>query len=447
MKPRNDPRNEIAPVIIEPLEPYLNSFINYERYKYFPKKVNLNDYKRFLQKIGNPQKDLSPSILIAGTNGKGSTAAIISSILCSEGYKVGLFTSPHLFSFRERLQICGKNISRRDYNHSINMLKPYLDEPYQKARRTFFEVLTTVAFLHFKNKKTDINIFEVGLGGRLDATNVVKPLVSVITPIGFDHTRTLGRTLGKIAWEKCGIVRNGGTVISALQPGNAEKSIERITRERGAQLFTTREHVKIKKESFGKEGIHFMYGNGDYFIPFKGRFQLKNLRTALLTVEILEKKGFTVSKDALKRGLRNAVWKGRLDIVSQKPLIVLDGAHNPSAMREMLKSLKELFPHKKIILIFSCLISKNRRAMISLLEKRVDKIILTRIDTERAVDIKSLKKVFRKNVLVTDNIESAFKISRRLTNKNSFTLVTGSIYLVAEAYKTLYHPFLPQNIV
>lgn len=421
----------------EAIDSYLNSFINYERYKYFPKKVNLNDYKNFLEKIGNPQNKLSKSILIAGTNGKGSTAAILSSVLSAAGYSIGLFTSPHLFSYRERIKINGQNITKRAFSQVINTLKPFLDEPYQKLHRTFFEVLTTVAFVHFEREKTDLNILEVGLGGRKDSTNVVMPLISCITPIGFDHTRTLGRSLSEIAREKCGIIRKGGIVVSSIQHKNAMRVIEHTVRKREALLYTTERYIKVKPRIIDEKGIKFSYRGEEYFFPFIGRFQIKNLCTALLVIEILIKKGFTVTKRNMQKGLERCIWRGRFDIVSRSPLILLDGAHNPSAMREMVKSLKEIFPRKKIIAIFSCLTSKDKRGMARQLEKLTDTIILTKIDAERAAEMPELKRAFLKTVSIRDTIKNALSLAREFSDKNSLILITGSIYLVAEAYEAL----------
>lgn len=421
----------------EAIDSYLNSFINYERYKYFPKKVSLNDYKNFLKKIGNPQNKLSPSILIAGTNGKGSTAAILSSVLSAAGYSIGLFTSPHLFSYRERIKINGQNITKRAFSQVINTLKPFLDEPYQKLHRTFFEVLTTVAIVHFEREKTDLNILEVGLGGRKDSTNVVMPLISCITPIGFDHTRTLGRSLSEIAREKCGIIRKGGVVVSSIQHKNAMRVIEHTVRKREALLYTTERYIKVKPRIIDEKGIKFSYRDEEYFFPFIGRFQIKNLCTALLVIEILIKKGFTVTKRNMQKGLERCIWRGRFDIVSRSPLILLDGAHNPSAMREMVKSLKEIFPRKKIIAIFSCLTSKDKRGMARQLEKLTDTIILTKIDAERAAEMPELKRAFLKTVSIRDTIKSALSLAREFSDKNSLILITGSIYLVAEAYEAI----------
>jgi len=421
----------------EAIDSYLDSFINYERYKYFPKKVNLNDYKNFLEKIGNPQNKLSKSILIAGTNGKGSTAAILSSVLSAAGYSIGLFTSPHLFSYRERIKINGQNITKRAFSQVINTLKPFLDEPYQKLHRTFFEVLTTVAFVHFEREKTDLNILEVGLGGRKDSTNVVMPLISCITPIGFDHTRTLGRSLSEIAREKCGIIRKGGVVVSSIQHKNAMRVIEHTVRKREALLYTTERYIKVKHRTIDEKGIKFSYRDEEYFFPFIGRFQIKNLCTALLVIEILIKKGFTVTKRNMQKGLERCIWRGRFDIVSRSPFILLDGAHNPSAMREMVKSLKEIFPRKKIIAIFSCLTSKDKRGMARQLEKLTDTIILTKIDAERAAEMPELKRAFLKTVSIRDTIKNALSLAREFSDKNSLILITGSIYLVAEAYEAL----------
>jgi dihydrofolate synthase/folylpolyglutamate synthase len=421
----------------EALCSYLNSFINYERYKYFPRKVNLNDYKNFLGKIDNPQKKLSPSILIAGTNGKGSTAVILSSILSKGGYCIGLFTSPHILSYRERIKINGKSISRKEFEDCLNSLKPYLDDPYEKRHRTFFEVLTTVSFVHFMNKKTDLNIFEVGLGGRLDSTNTITPFISVITSIGFDHTRTLGGTLAKIAQEKCGIIREGGTVITSAQHKNAMGVIKQIAKERSAQLYNAGEEVKLKPLCINEDGIRFSYKNKEYFVPLRGRLQLKNISTALLTIEVLAKKEFTIQEKILRKGLKECEWLGRFQVVKKNPLIILDGAHNPSAMREMIKSIKDIYPQKRLIVIFSCLSSKDKKSMALMLEKVADRIILTGIETERATKVSDLKRVFKKKVFSTDNITSALKLAMKHVDKNSLILITGSVYLVSEAYVAL----------
>jgi len=416
----------------EAIEPYLNSFINYERYKYFPKKVDLNDFKNFLKLIGNPQRELSSSILIAGTNGKGSVAAILSSVLIHAGYRTGVYTSPHIFTYRERIKVNGKVISKDSFKTCINSVKPYLDNPYQKERRTFFEVLTTVAFLYFRDKKTDINIFEVGLGGRLDATNVVEPIVSVITSIGFDHTRILGRTLPEIAQEKCGIVRRKHALVSSEQHKNAMKIIERIAAKKKAYLITTSD-INLKPYLLNDKGIHFSYKREKYFTPLTGKFQLENLRTAIAVLKVIENRGFSVSKEAIGQGLANCSWRGRFEIVSRKPIIILDGAHNPSALKEILKAVNEIYPQKKITVVFSCLRSKDKAAMANILESFAERIIITRIDSERASEIEELRRVFKTEIYERNNIKNAIILARRILKKDSLILVTGSIYLVSEA--------------
>lgn len=421
----------------EKLDPYLLSFINYERYKYFPRKVDLGDYKKFLKRIGNPEKELSPSIIVAGTNGKGSTAAIISSILSNAGYKVGLFTSPHLLSYRERIKINGKNIPRNDFLRCINRLRPFLDNPYQKTHRTFFEVLTTVSFLYFQTKKTDLNIFEVGLGGRLDATNVVDSIISIITPIGFDHTHTLGHTLSKIAYEKCGIIKKGGLVVSAKQHKNALEIIKKVTREKQARLYLTDKDINISPIRIDENGIEFLYQQNHYHLPLMGNFQLENLSTALLTIEKLKVKNIEVSKKNLADGIRRCKWYGRLQIIRKSPYIILDGAHNLSAMRVMLHSLKKIFPSKRLLVIFSCLVSKDRKGMASILEKVADKIIITKIDSERATPIPELLKVFNRHIYAPKNTDNAIALGLKLAKKKDIILITGSIYLIAEAYSVL----------
>ncbi len=416
----------------EPVDPYLNSFVNYERYKYFPKKVDLNDFKNFLKWIGDPQNDLCPSVLIAGTNGKGSVAAILSSIMTQAGYRTGLYTSPHIFTYRERIKINEEAITRAEFKRHIKSIESYLDNPYQKKRRTFFEVLTTIAFLYFKDNKTDINIFEVGLGGRLDSTNVVNPVVSVLTSIGFDHTRTLGRTLPEIAQEKCGIVREKCTLVSSKQHKNAMKTIKRIAAKKEARLVTASD-INLKPYLANDKGIYFSYQGEKYFTPLKGKFQLENVRTALAVLRIIENRSFPVSQEAIKQGFANCNWRGRFEIISRKPLIILDGAHNPNALRAITAALKEIYPKREITIVFSCLKSKNKKVMASILEKVSKKIIVTKIESERASDIIELKNVFSKVVFMRKNIREALILAKELAGKDSLILVAGSIYLVSEA--------------
>jgi dihydrofolate synthase/folylpolyglutamate synthase len=428
----------IHKIQVEPLDSYLESFINYERYKYFPKKVNLDEFKNFLTKVENPHRKLSPSILVAGTNGKGSVAALLSSILSSSGYRIGLYTSPHLFSYRERIRIDGTPISKRDFSECIKSLTDVLEETYEKERRTFFEVLTTVAFVHFVRRKTDLNILEVGLGGRKDSTNVVDPVLSVITSIGFDHTRSLGSTLSAIAREKCGIIRKRGIVVTSQQHRNVMRVIEEIANQRNATLYKTEEMDSFKIQTLDRDGFSFFYRNGEYFVPLPGRFQTINLKTTLLAVDLLTREGFRVTDAALKRGLYSFSWRGRFDRVSEDPVIILDGAHNPPAMREVMKTVGELYPQKKIITIFSCLSNKDRKGMARYIEKRSQTIILTEIDAFRATKLGDLKGVFSRKVIVKSTIKDALAYGRERADENALILVTGSIYLVAEAYLALY---------
>jgi dihydrofolate synthase/folylpolyglutamate synthase len=421
----------------EPLDPYLNSFVNYERYKYFPKKVNLDDYRDFLKRIGDPQHRLAPCVLIAGTNGKGSTAMILTTVLRHSGYRVGTFSSPHLFSFRERICIDGKPIRKQEFNRCIRELKPVLDEPYQRARRTFFEVLTTAAFVHFRNEGTDVNIVEVGLGGRKDATNVVTPLISVISRIGFDHTDTLGRTLRRIAREKCGIIKKGGTVVSSHQHRHAMETIREVARGLKARLYTVDRHSTAKPVRFDEYGIRFLLGNEEFQVPLRGHFQWENLCTALLVADLLGERGFPIPKEKLREGLTHCQMKGRLDIVARDPFTVLDGAHNPSAIRALMRTVRKLFPDKKPVVIFSCLSSKDKKTMARTIVRYAESVILTRIKSERATSLSELLKTFGKGTASCGTIKEALDHARRYARKDSLILVTGSIYLVADAYRAL----------
>ncbi len=421
----------------EPLDTYLKSFINYERYKYFPKKVDLSDFISFLNKAGDPQEHLSPSLLIAGTNGKGSTAAMLASILRAAGYRTGTFSSPHLFSYRERIAIDGKHISKTEFKRCIRELTPVLNEPYQRLRRTFFEVLTTVAFIHFRNQKTDINILEVGLGGKKDSTNVVIPVISVITRIGFDHTATLGRTLSSIAREKCGIIKKGIPVVTSKQHPHALRVIQTISLSRKAKLLRADTGVAAAALRFDENGIAFRYREQDMHLPMRGQYQWDNLCTALLAAEVLDEQGFPISAGQLEQGISRAGLRGRFDIVGRKPLTILDGAHNPSALRALMHAVHRLFGERKLIVVFSCLTAKDRRSMAKIIKRYAERVILTRISSERAATLAELKSSFGMKTPAYPALEDALLYAQREAGRNGLILVTGSIYLVAEAYSAL----------
>jgi dihydrofolate synthase/folylpolyglutamate synthase len=383
-----------------------------------------------LSRLGNPQKSYK-TILIAGTNGKGSTAAMTASILCRAGYKVGLYTSPHLVDVRERIVINGKRISLPEFNRTIAYVKDKIQQPV-----TYFEFLTAVAFVYFKNQKVDIAVLEVGLGGRLDATNVCKPLVSVITNIAFDHTDYLGNTLESITIAKAGIIKRNGICITAAKQKEVLRILSNVCRKRQAELYCLGRDIKIKKQKNGFFTYRGLYRNlKDLTIPLRGEHQLSNAALALAAIEISEKNGFSVDDTAIYAGLKNTQWEGRLEVLQNQPLFLLDGAHNPAGISVLCRSLKKDFSYRRLILIFGALSDKNYRQMLQKIVPLASVIILTQLKTKRAVPVNDIMEIVKKMgypAIVTKNVNRAIEQAQTMAKKHDLICATGSFYLVGE---------------
>jgi len=414
---------------------YLESFINYERYPAWPYKesLRLERIENFLKIIGNPQEGLK-CIHVAGSKGKGSTCAFIAYILRESGFKVGLYTSPHLCDFRERIRIllpeAGRvkvntgfegTISRQELAGITTAIKPGIVR-FNKSSKfgplTFFEAITAVAFLYFKKKNVDFAVLETGLGGRLDATNMVKPLVSVITPISYEHTQKLGNTLGLIAQEKAGIIKFKTEVISAPQRNEAMQVIERCSREKKSRLSVAR---RIPNK----------------YIPLNlkllGRHQLINAATAISAIESLSRHGINIKIDAIKDGLNNTVWPGRCEVISKNPYCVLDGAQNVASAQVIRKAVLNNFKFRKLILVLGVSDDKDIQGICHKLSAIADKVILTKSSNPRATTPAVLAKYFmRKEKYFTDNVASARILALRLAGKNDLILVTGSLFVVGD---------------
>ena len=282
-------------------------------------KLGLRNISSVLRDLGHPQ-DAIPAIHIAGTNGKGSTAAIIESILRQAGYKTGLFTSPHLFDFTERIRVDGRPVQKRRVSQGIEILRPYVE----KYRCTFFEAATALAFQIFHREAVDIAVVEVGMGGRLDATNVVSPVCTVITDIDHDHSEYLGRTLKEIAREKAAIIKDGNTVVTSVDNPEVVDVLRTVCSKNNARLYTTRESCQVteKRITFNESRIDARTPRRSYAnlrLHLAGRHQIANLRAALLTVDLLHEKGFPVAKKHVTEGVTGAVWPGRLQILRNDP--------------------------------------------------------------------------------------------------------------------------------
>lgn len=406
-------------------------------------RFGLKAITELLSRLGNPQKSYK-TITIAGTNGKGSTAAMTASILYNAGYNVGLYTSPHLVDVRERIVINGKKISSQEFNRTIAYVRDKIQQPV-----TYFEFLTAVAFEYFKNQKIDIAVLEVGLGGRLDATNVCKPLVSVITNIAFDHTAYLGNTLESITYEKAGIIKRNGICVTAAKQKKVLEILEGVCLSRSAKLYRLGRDIKINKQKDGLityRGLHRDIKN--LTIPLKGEHQLSNAALALATIELCEKNGFRIDDKAIHAGLKNTRWEARLEILQSHPLFLLDGAHNPAGIDALCRSIKKDFSFRRLILIFGALADKDYRQMLKKIAPLASVIILTQIKAKRAIPVNDMMKTVKElgyMAIVTKDVNQAIKQALAMARKQDLICATGSFYLAGEIKQAFHKTSLYDN--
>lgn len=393
-------------------------------------RFRLSAVSELLARLGNPQKCFK-TILIAGTNGKGSTAAMTASMLRSAGYRTGLYTSPHLIDVRERIAVDGKEISRKNFSRIIASVKNKILRPV-----TYFEVLTAGALLYFQQSNVDIAVLEVGLGGRLDATNVCRPLVSVITNIGFDHMAYLGNNLESIAGEKAGIIKYRGVCITAAKQKKVVELFSDICRRRKARLYLLGRDMKIGKKKDGSVFYRGLTRNmPDIKIPLIGRHQLDNAALALAATEIIGKKGFPVDVTAAGRGLKNTIWKARLEVLNTEPLLVVDGAHNPAGMEVLRRALAEDFIYRRLILIFSALADKDYYGMLRKILPAANFVILIQLQSRRAVEISELRRNVEKmgcRAVIARDAADAVRRAFSLAGRKDMILAAGSLYLAGD---------------
>jgi dihydrofolate synthase/folylpolyglutamate synthase len=408
-------------------------------------KLGLKNINYLLYLLGEPHKKLK-IIHVAGTNGKGSTCSLISSILQSGGYKVGLYTSPHLVDFTERIKINHKPIDRKKVSELLERIKPYIEKVANTpsyGHPTFFEVITSMAFLYFFEERVDFLVLEVGLGGRLDATNVCEPLISVITHIDYDHMDKLGSSLEEIAREKGGIIKQEGIVISSNQYEEAYNEIKKIANEKNSLIYSVGREISykivksnIKGVIFNLKGIYRNYKN--LHTSLLGRHQADNAATAITTIETLKIRGVNISEKAIRAGLEKVKWTGRLEIIQNNPTLILDGAHNPSGIRIVRQALKEIFSYHRLILILAIFVDKDYKKMIQIIAPKADLIITTRAKSPRATPPQIIAKeaaqyIEQNKIIVTENIPQAMNCALSKSKKNDLICITGSLYTVGEA--------------
>jgi len=396
----------------------------------------LTKIEEILEAIGNPHREIQ-AIHIGGTNGKGSTAAIIASILRREGYRVGLYTSPHLIRFTERVKVNEKEIEKEEVASLTEWMRERIETAGIAPPFTFFDFTTAMTFLYFRQKMVDLAVLEVGLGGRLDSTNVIDPLLSVITNIAKDHEDVLGKGVLRIAREKAGIIKERRPLITAATQPQVLRLFSKICREKKAPFFRVGKefrYILAGEGSFSYEGLHRKLW--DLSLNLRGSHQMINATTALGAMEILDDLGYRVSNDAIVEGLKVVEWPGRLEMVSSSPRVLLDGAHNPDGALSLKESLEKDFEYHHLVLLIGIMKDKDVHSILHSLSPLADRIILTRPGTDRAASPALLRKALGRNGKKAEVIEDFRKAIDRglsLAGEEDILCITGSLYTVGEA--------------
>ncbi|MDD5558396.1 folylpolyglutamate synthase/dihydrofolate synthase family protein [Candidatus Methylomirabilis sp.] len=417
-------------------------------------KLGLENIQRLLEAVGNPHRQF-PSILVGGTNGKGSTAAFLASILKAAGYRVGLYTSPHLLEFTERIQVDGLAIAETDVaaltdelRHVIADLFPIPNlqppTPNPVAHPTFFEVATVLAFMHFVRSQVDYAVVEVGMGGRFDATNVIDAQVAVITNIALEHEEYLGQTLGAIAAEKAGIIKEGTRVVTAVDAPEALAVITDACQKCGVTLFDVRSAYDWRVHQSDLSGQQFSVGEKGrptetLDISLLGRHQVINAVAALAAIRLLRTVGATISENSIRKGLRRTQWSGRLQLFPGRPLVILDGAHNPAGAIALRAFLEEQRFAGRVTLVFGVLQDKNWIAMLRELGPLAKRVVLTRPESERAADPHRLPEAerFCPKIEILEDVAEAIALAKAVTDPEDAVVVTGSLFVVSAALRAL----------
>ncbi|MDB5335674.1 MAG: FolC bifunctional protein [Planctomycetaceae bacterium] len=434
---------------------FLYNRINYERVQssaYSAGDFKLNRMRGLLETIGNPQERI-PAVHIAGTKGKGSTAVMIASILQAAGYRVGLFTSPHISKFEERMTVNGIQPSETEIVALVNeLLEPVgqLDQELGGMSPTYFEITTAMAWQFFAQQQADIVVLEVGLGGRLDATNVCKPEVCVITSISRDHTHLLGSEFHQIAREKAGIVKTGVPVISGVVNSPAQEVIAEVCQQRDAPLSQLNRdfHYRHAREPDaqaigGRVTVRAARQSFDDLpLPLIGEHQAHNATLAVMAISELADRGWKINIDAIRFGLEQVQWPARIEVVGQNPLVIVDAAHNWASISALIQTLDEHFPEKSRIAIFAATRDKDVQGMLRQLLPRFDTVILTCYQSNpRSVPVEQLfamtRTVSDRHVHLARDPQSAWNMARKLAGPQDLICITGSFFIAAEVRELL----------
>ncbi|WP_026563416.1 bifunctional folylpolyglutamate synthase/dihydrofolate synthase [Bacillus sp. UNC41MFS5] len=411
-------------------------------------KPGLKRMEWMMERLGHPETKMK-TVHIGGTNGKGSTVTYLRSILEAGGYTVGTFTSPYIEQFNERISVNGKAISDEELLQLTNIIRPLADELEETdlGGPTEFEVITAMAFHYFASlNKVDIVIFEVGLGGRFDSTNIIQPLASIITNIGLDHTNILGSTYEEIAFEKAGIIKKNTALFTAVKHPGALKVIEEQAQKKEASVYRLDQEFSITgHKSLVKGEVFNVVTQFQAFdqleISMMGQHQTENAALAVIAAQFLHQKGeFILTEQAIREGLKKAYWPGRFEMLSESPLVIIDGAHNEEGITALTHELSTRYPNRNIQIVFAALTDKKLDEMIGKLDKIASQITFVSFDFPRAAKAEELLKISQSaNKLAVDDWKSYLSEEIKTLDSDNILVITGSLYFISEV-----KPFLSQ---
>jgi dihydrofolate synthase / folylpolyglutamate synthase len=426
------------------VEAFLNRFVNYEvmpGFGFAESGYDLSHVRELLRRLGNPH--LGPlTVHVAGSKGKGSVAVTMAGALTACGLVTGLYTSPHLLHLGERIKVDGDCATPSDLESCVDVLRPHLEAMKEIGRWrafTYFELLTVLAFLRFRSIGVDAQVIEVGLGGRLDATNVVSPDVCIITPISLEHTAVLGDTVGKIAFEKAGIIKSGAEVVCAPQSPEVLTVIEAACVERGAALVRVGVEVSygILEQSLDGQVVRYegLLGTRIVRTPLAGTFQAENIAAALAAIEALVRRGARLDRECVARGVARMSWPGRFQVLEHDPLTLVDGAHNPASMKRLAESVALLAGRRELVFVLGFSSDKDVRGSVVALSPLGGRVLLTSSRQPRALSPMEIAMRIADLGLVVDCEDDparAVRRARRMVRGQGTVCVAGSLYLVAE---------------
>lgn len=428
---------------------FLYDFVDFEKMPgAAPERMDLAGITALTKALGHPERHWK-SVHVAGTKGKGSTAVMIASIIRESGYRVGLYTSPHLVSLRERIQVDGEHISERAFAELTERVRPAIEgiRLRPEGMGSFFDVLTAMAFVYFKVRRVDLAVIECGLGGRLDSTNVIQPMVCAITPVGLDHTDRLGETIAEIAREKAGIIKEGVSTVTAAQLPQASEVIREACRLRSSSLVEAGVDVRYapREEAIGRQVVDIETAGESYegvALPLSGAFQAGNAAVAVGVAEALATRGMDVTAHAVRRGLSTVRLPGRMQVIQRDPWLILDVAHNVLAAENLTDSLRRLFPARRVIVVLSAHRDKAVGALCGVIAQYADEILVPerRVLRSRQADpgeVADTCASLGTPARTVPSVAEAIAEARALAQPDDLVLVTGCFALVGEALEIL----------